>query len=416
MNRKYLYHGLTLFLTVVCVSGAQTIERMRTPAGDHVRAPFAIHVEPFGPAGPSGLTPPQIKAFYGFNKVANGGAGQMIAIVDPYDDPKIEGDLAVFDSQYGLPACTTVNGCFTKIGVAGTSPSPVLPPPASDTSWDVEIALDVEWAHAIAPQAKIVLVEATSDSVPDMLDAVVASVYYGANVVSMSWGAGESPYETQDDWIFQSPTGTVTYVAASGDNGDGVGYPSTSPWVVGVGGTTITTNSSGSYLQEVAWSKSGGGLSAFEFEPFAQTNYRIPDDPAMFRGVPDVAYSADPSTGFSVYDSIAYTGPSGNTLQYWMNVGGTSAGTPQWAALFAIVNSERAAARKGPIATAARQMSGTVREIYAAAKSSSQNFHDITSGSNGTCGVLCDALKGYDYVTGLGTPVANNLIAWLVKQ
>ena len=233
----------------------------------------------------------------------------------------------------------------------------------------------------------------------------------------MSWGASESPYETQDDWIFQSPDGGVTYVAASGDNGEGVGYPSTSPWVVGVGGTSITTDASGTYNGEVAWSRSGGGLSAFEFEPAAQMNYRIPADPNYMRGVPDVSYSADPAMGFSVYDSIAYTGPSGTTLQYWMKVGGTSAGTPQWAALFAIVNSERAAARKGPIAAAGRRMSATVREVYAAAtKASAQNFHDITSGSNGTCGALCNTMKGYDYATGLGTPVASALIPWLVKQ
>jgi len=212
----------------------------------------------------------------------------------------------------------------------------------------------------------------------------------------MSFGGGEFAGETSSDNHFA--VNNVTFTASSGDSGNGVEYPAASPDVVAVGGTTLTTGTDGSYISETAWSGSGGGQSTMESEPSYQASYHIPNDPNVWRGVPDVAYNADPNTGFAVYDTVRYKGQSG-----WFQVGGTSAGAPQWAALFAIANSMRATG-KGPLSSA------NIAVYLAATPNLSPNFHDITSGTNGTCGTLCTAVAGYDYVTGLGSPQANNII------
>lgn len=176
-----------------------------------------------------------------------------------------------------------------------------------------------------------------------------------------------------------------------------------------VGGTTLTINPDGSYRSETAWSGSGGGQSVVENEPLYQALYPISNDPGGWRGVPDVSYDGDPNTGFSVYDTVRYQGQSG-----WFQVGGTSAGAPQWAALFAIANSMRVAGNKATLSST----SSTISPVYGVASSSnlSSNFHDILSGTNGNCGALCTAVAGYDYVTGLGSPQANNIINALVAQ
>ena len=366
----------------------------RPPAG-YARPP--IHVKGNATRGPTGLSPRNARHAYGFDLIANQGAGQTIGIVDAYDDPNIESDLAVFNTTFGLPACTSSNGCFQKIYAAGVKPN-------TNAGWALEISLDVEWSHAIAPQAKILLVEAASNSFADLLTAVDVAVRNGASVVSMSWGGGEFSSETSYDSAHFAVNG-VTFTASSGDSGNGVEYPAASPDIVGVGGTTLNVDSSGNYLGETAWSGSGGGQSAYENEPSYQANYPIPNDSVGKRGVPDVAYDADPNTGFSVYDTVRYLGQKG-----WFQVGGTSAGAPQWAALFAIANSLRVAAGKATLGS-------TDTAVYAVAAASvySSNFHDITSGSNGSCGTLCTASTGYDYVTGLGSPQANNIIPALVS-
>lgn len=366
----------------------------RPPLG-YARPP--IHVKGYATRGPQGLTPAQTRHAYGFDQLTNQGLNQIIGIVDAYDDPNIESDLGVFDTTFGLPVCATSNGCFQKIYASGIQPN-------LNSGWALEMSLDVEWAHAIAPQAKILLVEAASNSFTDLLQAVDVAVQNGASVVSMSWGGGESLLETIFDTHFA--VNGVTFVASSGDSGSGVEYPAASPDVVGVGGTTLNVDSSGNYISETAWSGSGGGQSAYENEPSYQASYPIPNDPNGVRGVPDVAYDADPNTGFPVYDSIRYKGQKG-----WFQVGGTSAGAPQWSALLAIANSIRVASGKGTL-------SATGNAVYAVAAASvyNTNFHDITSGSNGSCGVLCTATPGYDYVTGLGSPQANNIIPALVAQ
>jgi len=376
--------------------------QLRTSDGSEpisfMRPYYAVHANPDGNvSGPpsSAYSPAQMRHAYGFDQVSNQGSGQVIGIVDAYDDPNIEADFAVFNQQFGLPACTTANGCFRKVYGNGRKPAP-------NANWAIEMALDVEWAHAIAPQAKIVLVEAPTNSLSDLLAAVNTTVGNGASVVSMSWTAGEFSSETRYDNSFAT-TG-VTFLAASGDMGTGAAYPAASPFVVAVGGTTLHADSQGNYQSETAWSGSGGGLSSFEREPLYQATFGISADPRGYRGAPDVSYDANPGTGFAVFNTYGFGGSG------WFQVGGTSAGTPQWAALIAIANSMRTAVRKS-------RLSSTNSSLYSLAKTKmSADFYPVTSGTNGSCGVWCNASAGYDYVTGLGTPRANALISALVAQ
>jgi subtilase family serine protease len=233
------------------------------------------------------------------------------------------------------------------------------------------------------------------------MEAIDLAVQNGATIVSMSWGAPEFAGQlVYDSRLLAS---NVTFLAASGDFGTGAFYPASSPNVIGVGGTTLNVDAQGKYLSETALSASGGGLSAFEEEPSYQAQFPIPNNPNGWRGVPDVAYNADHATGFAVYSSFPYLGQRG-----WIQVAGTSAGPPQWAGLFAIANSMRIEANKAPFT------GGTAALYSAALVPGLARFNDITSGSNGSCGVLCDAVPGFDYVTGLGSPRANRLVPALV--
>jgi subtilase family serine protease len=345
-------------------------------------------------SGPTAYAPVEIRHGYGFDQIANQGAGEIIGIVDAYDDPNAESDLAVFDKQFQLPSCTTSNGCFRKIYSAGHKP-------AVNKNWTMETALDIEWAHAIAPHAVILLVEANSNNLNDLFEGVDVAVRQGASVVSMSWTATEFNGENSYDHHFAE--NGVTFVAAAGDNGTGAAYPASSPDVIGVGGTTLILSVGGAYSTETAWSGSGGGISRFEWEPLFQAELPIPDDGQGLRGAPDVAYGADPAHGYSVYNTVVPSGPGG-----WFQVGGTSAGTPQWAALFAIANSMRAAARKA-------RLSGTNSVLYGLGKTDLKgNYHSVTTGKNGACGAVCDAQSGYDFITGLGSPNAKALVSALV--
>ena len=342
---------------------------------------------------PNGLVPRQVATAYGFDQLwlRNRGAGQTIGIVDAFDHPEIEKDLGVFDNRFLLPDCTSANGCFRQVYATGINPGP---PPSDKTVWQYEIALDVEWAHAMAPEATILLVEANSDQLSDMMQAVNVAVQNGATVVSMSWGGFEFNQETKFDSSLVAAN--VTFVAAAGDFGTGVLYPAASPYVTAVGGTTLNVTVKGNYLGETAWSGSGGGLSQYESEPTYQSLFNIPADSKNRRGVPDVAYDADPDTGFTLFTTLPLVG--------WFEFGGTSAGAPQWAALMAISDSLRVALGKAPL-------SGADAALYSAATSDySGTYNDVTSGSNGTCGVpVCTAVPGYDYITGLGSPKALNV-------
>jgi subtilase family serine protease len=372
----------------------------------------------------SGYTPAEIRNAYGFDQVSfdNGsvaadGTGQTIAIVDAFNDPNIFSDVQVFDSQFNLRSAN-----LSVVNQTGGSKLPT-----TDAGWATEISLDVEWAHAIAPGAKILLVEANSSSVSDLM----ASVNYardasGVSVVSMSWGGseffswngGESSSQTNYDPDFTTPSGHqgVTFVAAAGDSGSfsGVQWPSSSPNVISVGGTTLTLDANGNYVSESSWSGTSGGYSQVESEPSYQENVQT----TGVRTTPDVAYNADPNTGFAVYDSLAYQGSSG-----WQVFGGTSAGAPQWAALIAIADQGRVLAGEGTLDGASQ----TLPMLYAAYNSSSTysaEFNDVVDTTSpgrwhwrfGGFGQGNQATTGFDLATGLGTPKAAGLITALVAN
>jgi subtilase family serine protease len=342
-----------------------------------------------------GLKPAEIRRAYGFDKIANQGSGQIIAIVSAFDTPAIEKDLAVFNNTFGLAPCTTANRCFTKIGNP-PPPDPNIFPPSAVELFQLETALDVQWAHAMAPQARIVLVQATNAFLTNMLAAVDEAVRnQHATVVSMSWGLPETR-DRSGDYQFVFPG--VSFVAASGDFGHPGLWPAAAAEVTAVGGTKLNTTSKGDYGSEHSWPDSGGGLSAFSYALAIQTAF-TPQNPTGKRGIPDVAYNADPNTGIAVYSSL---------LGGWAQVGGTSVGAPHWSALIAIVNSMRLASGKP-------RLSGANVALYLAAYSG--GFNDILSGPrNGTCGELCQVGPGYDYVTGLGSPKAQVLIPALANM
>jgi hypothetical protein len=358
--------------------------------------------------GPTGYNPAQIRHAYGFDKisfsngaVAGDGSGTTIAIVDAYDDPNIANDLHQFDTAFGLP-----DPVFHRYDQNGGSNYP-----ATNSGWITEIALDVEWAHAIAPKATIDLFEANSATEPDMFTAVqTAAKSKGVDVVSMSWMIGEFPGEDSYDSDFVTPSGHngVTFVASSGDSGAPPSYPAISVNVVAVGGTTLPgLDAAGDYTSETGWSGSGGGLSAgttaqgYESQPSYQKG--VVTQSSTQRANPDVSFDADPKTGFSVYDSYTY-----GTAKPWVQWGGTSDAAPQWAALIAIADQGRALAGLGSLNGATQ----TLPDLYALPAG---DFHPITSGtSTGTPNY--SAGSGYNLVTGRGTPIANLVVSGLVSS
>jgi subtilase family serine protease len=324
---------------------------------------------------PSGYGPVQFQTAYSLPS-NTAGAGQTIGIVDAYDDPNIESDLAVYSSTYGLAACTTANGCFKKVDQRGGTNYPT-----KNAGWSLEISLDVEIAHAICPNCKILLVEADSNSFAN-LNAAEDYATAHATVVSNSWGGGESSGETSYDSHFNHIGIPITF--SSGDSGYGVEYPAASQFVTAVGGTTLTLNSNNTWKNETVWSGAGSGCSAYEPKPSWQK-----DTGCIRRTVADVAADADPNTGAAVYDSVRYQGRSG-----WFQVGGTSLSSPLIAAVYALADNA----------------TSTVDGSYPYGHTSS--LHDVTSGSNGSCSgsYLCTGKTGYDGPTGNGTP--NNTTAF----
>jgi subtilase family serine protease len=335
-------------------------------------------------------TPAQIRHAYGFDQLPAwvDGSGQTIAIVDAQDNPYIVNDLITFDRAFGIPDPPS----FTKVNQSGGTRFP-----APDKGWAGEISLDVEWAHAIAPRANILLVEANSASLVDLYTAVdYARNQPGVVTVSMSFGGSEGSYEPYvDNNILITPAGHVggyglpggiTFVASSGDHDVGL-YPAYSPNVLAVGGTSLYLDSQDNYLGETGWSEtgtgwaSGGGISQIEPEPAYQ--YSVHNLGA--RTVPDVAYNADLNTGFWVFTTL--TGG-------WGGVGGTSAGAPQWAAQVALADQARAVMLGVGSLDGASE---TLPAIYSPIMSG--DFNDVTVGYNGYF-----AGPGYDLVTGLGSP------------
>lgn len=362
----------------------ETLEARFAMSAAHLVHPNLVWTHAGTSSTPSGFTPAQIRAAYGFDKIKFGtivgdGTGQTIAIVDAYHDPNIVSDLATFDAQFGIKAPPS----FKIVNQTGGTTLP-----RADAGWAGEIALDVEWAHAIAPGANILLVEAKSAYDTDLNAALdYARKASGVVVVSCSWGGAEYGTEAADDVHYTTPAGHagVTFTIAAGDDGTGAEYPSSSPNVLSVGGTNLRT-SGGLWSSETVWTGGGGGQSRYENVPTWQAGLGLTK-----RGTPDVAYNADPNTGFAVYDTYGDTG--------WGVVGGTSAGAPQWAALIAIVDQGRSLAGKSSLGNAQAA-------LYSIART---DFHDITAGSNGKT-----ATVGYDVSSGLGSPIANLVVADLV--
>ncbi len=295
------------------------------------------------------------------------GIGRTVAIVDAYDDPNAESDLAVYRAAYGLSPCTTANGCFRKVNQSGGTTYP-----RADTGWSEEISLDLDMVSAVCPNCHLLLVEATSNSLGNLLTAENTAAALAASVISNSWGANEFSSETFYDSYFHHG---IPITASTGDSGYGVSWPAASPYVTAVGGTSLVTSTNARGWSEAAWSGAGSGCSAFEAKPSWQT-----DPGCARRMVADVSAVANPSTGVAVYDS--YNEPG------WLVFGGTSVAAPIVASVYALAGNGAA------IATPS----------YAYAHRSA--LFDVTSGSNGNCGgsYLCTAFTGYDGPTGLGTP------------
>jgi subtilase family serine protease len=320
-------------------------------------------------ASPSGYGPADLQSAYALGPASSGGSGETVAVVDAYDQPNAELDLAAYRAQYGLSACSTANGCFRKVNQSGGSIYP-----AADSGWGAEIDLDIEMVSAVCPNCHILLVEANSNSISDLGAAVGEAVALGAVAVSNSYGAGEWSGETGYDTYYNYPGVAVT--ASSGDGGYGVEYPAASPNVVAVGGITLNRAGNTRGWTETAWSGAGSGCSAYESKPAWQT-----DAGCAKRTVADVSAVADPNTGVAVYDDYGYGG--------WLVFGGTSVASPIIASTYAL---------------AGTPAKGTYPGSYPYANRASLN--DVTSGSNGSCSpsYLCTAGLGYDGPTGLGTP------------
>lgn len=370
-------------------------------------------------------TPAQIRAAYGLPvlptstasltaaQAAQLGAGQTIYIVNAKHNPNVVAELAAFNAKFGLPTCTSrtlaanaglplaaasKTACELVVAYSTTAGAVTSTAPAYDSGWATEIALDVQWAHATAPLARLVLIEAPDASVASLSKAVALANKMGSGVVSMSFGATEGSWTTSYDSAF-SGSG-MSYLAATGDNGAAVSWPSVSTKVVAVGGTTLTYTGSGA-RSETTWTGTGGGTSAYVALPSYQSGTI---GGYARRAVADVAFNADPSSG-----QYVATIAQGSTTVRWVSAGGTSLATPQWAGLLAVANAMRVATGKSVLGqphAAIYQQIGVVPTQYTAA------FKDVTTGSHGTC-TTCTAKTGYDTPTGWGTPNASALLTSL---
>jgi subtilase family serine protease len=327
-------------------------------------------------SAPSGYGPADLQSAYDLAAAsAAKGAGRTVAIVDAYDDPDAESDLAIYRAQYGLPACTTANDCFQKVnelGTAGDYPNP-------DAGWATEISLDLDMVSATCPNCHILLVEANSNSEYDLGTSVNTAVSMGAKYVSNTYGESESPDLGEYDGYYDHP-GVVITVAA-GDDGYGVEWPSDTPYVTAVGGTSLLPASNSRGWAEIAWGDTGSGCSEDEPKPSWQQ-----DTGCANRTVADVSAVADPYTGVAIYDSYLPDGLG------WMVIGGTSVATPIIASVYAL---------------AGTPAENTYPASYPYADPGDLN--DVLYGTNdpySQCSptYLCNAGPGYDGPTGLGTP------------
>jgi Putative Ig domain len=373
-------------------------------------------------------TPAQIRAAYGLPGLpaagttpssvqsAQLGAGQTIYIIDAQDDPNVAAELATFNQTFGLPTCSVTaispsaalplpaaatTGCTFSVVHSTASGGMTSSVPSYDSGWATEIAIDVQWAHATAPLARIILIEAPNSSNNDLVAAVALADAMGPGVVSMSFGSPEGSWTASVDSTFT--VAANSYVAAAGDSGAGVNWPAVSSHVLAVGGSSLTYTGTAP-RSEVVWSGTGGGVSEYTPTPSYQTS-AVPDmgTPAH-RSVSDVTFNADPTTG----QYIVVLAP-GATSANWLSAGGTSLATPQWAGILAVTNALQTQAEKARIGDPHAKLYGisTQSTEYASA------FYDITRGSDGSCRG-CFAEIGYDQPSGIGTPNVTNLFSELV--
>lgn len=329
------------------------------------RRSAADMTSPLAPA--NGYGPADIASAYALPS-ATRGRGQVVAVVDAYDDPNAESDLAFYRAAYALPPCTTANGCFRKVDETGGTNYP-----HGNWSWAEEISIDLDMVSAVCPNCDILLVEASSSSIPDLGSAVDTAATMGANAITNSYGANENQKDSSYDTLYYNHPG-VAITVASGDRGYGAYYPASSPWVTSVGGTTLLPAANSRGWSETAWSDTTSGCSTYEPKPAWQT-----DTGCANRTIADVAAIADPSTGVAVYDTYKLYG--------WQVQGGTSAASPIIAAVYALAGNESTLTY------------GSL--LYSA----SSGLNDVLSGSTGNCGTyLCNAGPGYDGPTGNGTP------------
>jgi hypothetical protein len=348
-----------------------------TPAGQ----PFA------GSGVGGGYDPADLRSAYNLPS-ASAGSGQTVAIVDAFDDPKAESDLGVYRARYGLPECTTANGCFKKVNQTGGTKLP-----AANAGWAVEISLDLDMASAACPNCHLLLVEASSNSDANLYTGEDEAATLGASEISNSWGGEESSEEASEDQFFDHPGIPIT--VAAGDSGFEVEYPAASPDVIAVGGTALTRASNTRGWSETAWSGTGSGCSLYEPKPAWQT-----DSGCAKRTVNDVSAVASPSTPLSVADSYKLPAEFSVPEAGWTLVGGTSASSPLIAGTMALANPHT------------KSFAGADALYEQASQSGAGVLDDVLSGSNGSCGTyLCNAAAGYDGPTGLGSPYGAPFVA-----
>ncbi|HWE98928.1 MAG TPA: S53 family peptidase [Caulobacteraceae bacterium] len=329
-------------------------------AGNHLERAAAPNVTP------SGYGPADLRSAYAVT--ATGSASTIVAIVDAYGYTNAESDLAVYRSKYGLAACTTANGCFTKYNQSGVQGNY----PRQNTGWAQETALDLDMVSAMCPSCRIILVEADSTSLANLGAAVNTAAAKGAHVISNSYGGGENGSTSYESAYNHAG---IAITVSSGDSGYGVQFPASSPHVTAAGGTSLTRTSSGRGWAETVWSGAGSGCSSVYAKPTWQT-----DPLCTKRMEADVSAVADPNTGVAVY------GPSSGKGSAWQVYGGTSVAAPLIGGVYG-VNAGSVTYGSNPYANTAA-------------------LNDVTSGSNGSCGgtYFCTAIAGYDGPTGLGTP------------
>ncbi|HEY9388416.1 MAG TPA: S53 family peptidase [Mycobacteriales bacterium] len=322
---------------------------------------------------PPGYGPAQLQTAYGLTKAATErGGDQTVAITIAFDVPNAEEDLAAYRETYGLPPCTTANGCFQKVNQNGESG----PLPAPNPEWALEASLDLDMVSAACPRCHILLVEADDNGMENLGMAVATAARLGATQITNSWGTPDSPGVGHYEPFFDHSD--VSIFAASGDSGYGPSYPASAGNVVAVGGTSLWPAGGTRGYREYAWGQGGSGCSTQIARPSWQ-----PDNGCGKKSVADVAAVADPYTAVAVYDTYGVGG--------WVRLGGTSASSPIVAGFYALLGDDAHKAEGGSW-------------IY----SHKEKFFDVTSGSNhsGSCSPanMCAAGAGYDGPTGVGTP------------